>query len=478
MTDKRRWQTGSSPGVDPEQKGYPIHPPEAGDPPYLEAALEQKEEQLLLAAQLGKALLEENEELRAENRRLQERATHTLQETEQQQYWMVQRSEGREKEWEIRASELETNMKLLQGEVQKMQRTVLEAERERDNVKQSFGEQNQSLMEKLQQALQAQRALTAEVSDLKTECQDRALTEKWDAARILSLQEQVERESHQKLDLEQQVCSAVQENEALRAQVEGLRAKVLSLEERSRELLEQLIQSQRDSEDMRMLNRSLRAEVEELQEEAFLSHSGPQDTSLLSEMEQSMERESWCNERQQVAAEIQAVRQELETSDGAPVPPYVTVAQSMLAELAQSLEEGILASQTCEQSHNQTLQEQIQCLKDEAEKNFQLAIQERDDAITKKTAVEMELSKCRSELSSLNKQLLEAVHEKVKLSQELEAWQEDMQRVISEQVKSQQQREKNNALEIKGISTHTDFIHRAKEKTHTDRKSFFSLFNF
>ncbi|XP_078535629.1 BICD family-like cargo adapter 1 [Lissotriton helveticus] len=474
MTDKGRWEAG----MEPEQKGYPFLAPGAGDPPYLEAAWEQKEEQLLLAAQLGKALLEENEELRAENRRLQERASHTLQETEQQQYWLVQRSEGREKEWESRASELETTMKVLQGELQKMQKALLEAERERDSFKQSFGDQNQSLMEKLQQALQVERGLTAEVSDLRAERQDRALTEKWDAARILSLQEQVERESHQKLDLEQQVCSAVQENEALRAQVEGLRTKVLSLEERSRQVMEQLIQSQRDSEDMRILNRSLRAELEELQEEAFLSHSGPQDTSLLSEMEQSMERESWCSERQQVAAEIQAVRQELETSEGTPVPPYVMVAESMLADLAQSLEEGILANQTCEQSRNQNLQEQIQCLKDQAEKNFHLTIQERDDAITKKTAVELELSKCRSELSSLNKQLLEAVHEKVKLSQELEAWQEDMQRVISEQVKSQQQREKNTALEVKGISTHADFLHRAKEKSQTDRKGFFALFNF
>ncbi|XP_069470930.1 BICD family-like cargo adapter 1 [Ambystoma mexicanum] len=475
MTDTGRWDAERTSEVASAQDGHRTQLQEAGDPPYLEAALEQKEEQLVLAAQLGKALLEENEELRAENRRLQERATHALQETEQQQYWLVQRSEGREKEWESRACELEAGMKVLQGELQRMQKALLEAEKERDGVKQSFGEQNHVLMEKLQQALQTGKALAAEVSDLRTECQDRALTEKWDASRILSLQEEVERESLQKLDLEQQISSVLQQNEVLQAQVEVLRTKVSALEKKSHELLDQLIQSQRDSEDMRMLNRTLRAQVEELQEEAFLTSSGDQNGSLLSEMEQSMARESWCSERQQVIAEIQAVRQELEACAGAAVPPCVTVAQSMLSELAQNLEDGVLANQDCETSLAERLQAQSQSLKDETERTLQLAIQERDDAITKKTAVEVELSRCRSELSSLNSQLLAAVQMKVQLSQELEAWQEDMQRVISEQIENQQRKEKTAVLEVGEIP---DYLHRAKEKTQTDRKSFFSLFSF
>lgn len=41
----------------------------------------------------------------------------------------------------------------------------------------------------------------------------------------------------------------------------------------------------------------------------------------------------------------------------------------------------------------------------------------------RKNAVEMELAKCRMDMMSLNSQLLDAIQQKLNLSQQLEAWQ-------------------------------------------------------
>uniref|UniRef100_A0A8C8DX71 BICD family like cargo adaptor 1 n=1 Tax=Oryzias sinensis TaxID=183150 RepID=A0A8C8DX71_9TELE len=59
----------------------------------------------------------------------------------------------------------------------------------------------------------------------------------------------------------------------------------------------------------------------------------------------------------------------------------------------------------------------------EPSEQLQNAIRDRDDAIAKKKAVEMELAKCKIDIMSLNSQLLDAIQQKLNLSQQLEAWQ-------------------------------------------------------
>ncbi|KAI2568259.1 BICDL1 isoform 4, partial [Pan troglodytes] len=59
----------------------------------------------------------------------------------------------------------------------------------------------------------------------------------------------------------------------------------------------------------------------------------------------------------------------------------------------------------------------------EPKEQLQKAIRDRDEAIAKKNAVELELAKCRMDMMSLNSQLLDAIQQKLNLSQQLEAWQ-------------------------------------------------------
>lgn len=71
---------------------------------------------------------------------------------------------------------------------------------------------------------------------------------------------------------------------------------------------------------------------------------------------------------------------------------------------------------------------------------------ERDEAIAKKRAVEAELDSCRERLRTVEAQLLEALQEKLRLKQEVEAWEEDMQQVVRERVQSQLQGESRGTL--------------------------------
>ncbi|RWS17805.1 bicaudal D-related protein-like protein, partial [Dinothrombium tinctorium] len=59
----------------------------------------------------------------------------------------------------------------------------------------------------------------------------------------------------------------------------------------------------------------------------------------------------------------------------------------------------------------------------------------RDQAVARKNTVEIELAKTRIECMHVNSQLMEAIQQKIELSQQLEQWQVDMQNLLDEQLK-------------------------------------------
>ena len=63
------------------------------------------------------------------------------------------------------------------------------------------------------------------------------------------------------------------------------------------------------------------------------------------------------------------------------------------------------------------------------------AFEMRDQAVARKNVVEIELAKSRIEVMHINSQLMEAIQQKVELSQQLEQWQVDMQALLDEQLK-------------------------------------------
>merc|ERR1719400_2526366 len=72
--------------------------------------LQQKERDLILAAELGKALLEKNEDLSKQNEKIAEDFSQKLEELEQEKYHLRRRLEVAEEEYELKVSELHSDI--------------------------------------------------------------------------------------------------------------------------------------------------------------------------------------------------------------------------------------------------------------------------------------------------------------------------------------------------------------------------------
>lgn len=92
------------------------------------------------------------------------------------------------------------------------------------------------------------------------------------------------------------------------------------------------------------------------------------------------------------------------------------------------------------QQQNAELTQKLQSMQENTEAVKQ-AIRDRDEAIAKKNLMEAELVRSKNDMMCLNNQLLEAIQRKLELSQELEAWQDDIQIIINQQLRTQQQSE-------------------------------------
>ncbi|EAW98161.1 coiled-coil domain containing 64, isoform CRA_c [Homo sapiens] len=212
--------------------------------------------------------------------------------------------------------------------------------------------------------------------------------------RLESLQAEIKMLSDRKRELEHRLSATLEENDLLQGTVEELQDRVLILERQGHDKDLQLHQSQLELQEVRLSCRQLQVKVEELTEERSLQSSAATSTSLLSEIEQSMEAEELEQEREQVT--------------------LLSVEMTALKEERDRL--------------------RVTSEDKEPKEQLQKAIRDRDEAIAKKNAVELELAKCRMDMMSLNSQLLDAIQQKLNLSQQLEAWQDDMHRVIDRQL--------------------------------------------
>ncbi|KAG8596969.1 hypothetical protein GDO81_002122 [Engystomops pustulosus] len=328
--------------------------------------------------------------------------------------------------------------------------------------------------------------------------------------------------SDRKRELEQQLSTIMEENDQLQGLVEEMHDRELTLSQQTCAKEIQLGESQLELEELRHSYRQLQMKMEELREEKSLQHLNSTSTSLLSEIEQSIEAEEQEQEREQLRLQLweahcqvrslccqlrgnesadsavstdSSMDESSETSSAKDVPAgSLRTALSELKSLILSILETCEAAssrkceddgleeqikQTSEDSKalrdllqgeqvrmKQTFEElqrlhkqvtllsvEMTALKEERDHLLELtqnndtheqllkAIKDRDEAIAKKNAVEMELAKCRIDLMSLNTQLLDAIQQKLNLSQQLEAWQDDMHRVIDQQLMDKHQKE-------------------------------------
>ncbi|XP_075070917.1 BICD family-like cargo adapter 1 isoform X2 [Mixophyes fleayi] len=491
------------------------------DPPLL-SVIRQKERDLVLAARLGKALLERNQDMSRRYEEMQRELTERLEHLEQEKHELKRRFDNREGEWEGRVSELESDVKQLQEELEKQQVHLREADREKSSAVQELSEQNQRLLEQLNRATEMERQLSLQVSGLQEEFREKSTSTSQHILRLESLLAEIKMLSDRKRELEQQLSTIMEENDQLQGIVEELHDRELTLSQQSCTKELQLGESQLELEELRNSYRQLQMKMEELKEETSLQHLNTTSTSLLSEIEQSIEAEEQEQEREQLRLQLweahcqvrslccqlrgnesadsavstdSSMDESSETSSAKDVPAgslhtALSELKSLILSILDTCEaassrkgeddgleeqikrtsedskalrellqgEQVRMKQTFEELqrlHKQVtlLSVEMTALKEERDHLLELtqnndtheqllkAIKDRDEAIAKKNAVEMELAKCRIDLMSLNTQLLDAIQQKLNLSQQLEAWQDDMHRVIDQQLMDKHQKE-------------------------------------
>ncbi|XP_060541142.1 BICD family-like cargo adapter 1 isoform X2 [Pantherophis guttatus] len=505
----------ASAGEGPGENEPPGPAASPAEPELLLSQMRQKEKDLVLAARLGKALLERNQDMSRQYERMYKELTDKLEHLEQEKHELRRRFENKEGEWEGRVSELESDVKQLQDELEKQQVHLREADREKTRAVQELSEQNQRLLDQLSKTSEAERKLSTQVHVLQEDFREKRSSTNQHIVRLESLQAEIKMLRDRKQDLERRLSAMMEENNLLQGTVEELQDRVLILERQSHEKDLQLHQSQLELQEVRLSYRQLQVKMEELNEERSLQDFNSTRMSLLSEIEQSMEAEELEQEREQLRLQLweaycqvrylcthlrgndsadsavstdSSMDESSETSSAKDVPAgSLRAALSELKRLIQSVIDGTDSpgsrrsdddaleeqiKQTSEDSRalrelmegergklRQSLEElqqlhsqvtllsvEMTSLKEERDRlrgsaedkemSEQLlkAIRDRDEAISKKNAVEMELAKCRMDMMSLNSQLLDAIQQKLNLSQQLEAWQDDMQRLIDQQL--------------------------------------------
>ncbi|XP_038201940.1 BICD family-like cargo adapter 1 isoform X2 [Arvicola amphibius] len=494
----------AEPGSTSEGHGPP--PPPSTQDPELLSVIRQKEKDLVLAARLGKALLERNQDMSRQYEQMHKELTDKLEHLEQEKHELRRRFENREGEWEGRVSELETDVKQLQDELERQQVHLREADREKTRAVQELSEQNQRLLDQLSRASEVEKQLSMQVHALREDFREKNSSTNQHIIRLESLQAEIKMLSDRKRELEHRLSATLEENDLLQGTVEELQDRVLILERQSHDKDLQLHQSQLELQEVRLSYRQLQVKVEELTEERSLQSSAATSTSLLSEIEQSMEAEELEQEREQLRLQLweaycqvrylcshlrgndsadsavstdSSMDESSETSSAKDVPAgSLRTALSDLKRLIQSTVDGMEPTVTLLSVEMTALKEERDRLRvtsedKEPKEQLQKAIRDRDEAIAKKNAIELELAKCKMDMVSLNSQLLDAIQQKLNLSQQLEAWQDDMHRVIDRQLMDTHLKEQGRPA---AAFSRGHGIGREQEPSTMDGKRLFSFF--
>ncbi|XP_013772574.1 bicaudal D-related protein homolog [Limulus polyphemus] len=529
-----------------------------GDDVY--AQLIQKEQDLILAAQLGKALLEKNEELSLNNEKITEHYSRKLEFLEQEKHALRRKLDSVESEYDARVAELQADITELRKELEGHEVSLKSTEREKCKVVQELQEQNHRLTLALKQATKTEEQLTSQLRSLRQQFTVRSSNFTDHVSQLEGLREEIDILTERKCDLERRIEGLGEERENLSLSLEESGDRIIMLECSNKEQEQQIRNQKRDIEELRHGNVQLQAKLDTLLKRCSSPSFG--QTSIFNEIEMSSHssvedelrslngsqngrsgpqsqpgssigfhgdleyedaecedsemitftgfsipdsEDGWkfrqelveiYNQIKRLCEDLKRRRDSLSVDSGISSSPEDVQAQNMrvgmimavLKEL-RDLMHDLLANYSetpcsaCQTiAHERDLLEKVQkdlkiktdelkkmeehvseltkkviiqerdvaVLKEERDQlrddisNSKIAKDEivkkawevRDGAVERKNAVEIQLAKTRIDMMHINSQLMEAIQQKVELSQQLEQWQVDMQILLDEQLKS------------------------------------------
>ncbi|KYN00422.1 Bicaudal D-related protein like protein [Cyphomyrmex costatus] len=164
--------------------------------------LKQRERDLVLAAELGKALLERNQELTKQTETLVEEYSAKLESLEQERHLLRRRLEEARDESEARALEFQTDVESLRSQLEEQNERARRTERDQTTLVAELTAQNTRLADQLREAAKQEEQLLAEVKRLRENCALRNTTLQDHVSSLEVLRDEVQLVSAQRTELE------------------------------------------------------------------------------------------------------------------------------------------------------------------------------------------------------------------------------------------------------------------------------------
>ncbi|XP_036136162.1 BICD family-like cargo adapter 2 [Molossus molossus] len=425
------------------------------EPEDLALQLQQKEKDLLLAAELGKMLLERNEELQRQLETLSTQHSEREEWLQQQNHELRRGLAARGAEWEARAVELEGDVEALRAQLGEQRSEQQDSGRERAQALSELSEQNLRLSQQLAQASQTEQELQKELDGLRGQYQAQALARAELRTRLESLQGENQMLQSRRQDLEAQIRGLREEVEKGQGRLQATHEELLLLRRERREHSLELECARSEAREALITLRRLQRRVSELEEESRLQDGDTSGASLQSELAHSLDSDQDQNADGHRDAQTALSTKTQEAPSQQPLlqeeslePPQKKSSLSS-GEIMEEKEMEVVRLQNeveLQRVELQSLREELQRQKElqeqeDPEEALSSALSDREKAVNKALELSLELSRVSLERDSLSRELLRTIRQKVALTQELEAWQDDMQVVIGQQLRSQRQKE-------------------------------------
>lgn len=197
--------------------------------------LQQKESDILLAAELGKALLEKNEELVKQQEKLIEDYSAKIEKLEQEKHILRQKLSIAEEESEQRVLELQTDLNELKEKLQAQENAIRHAEKEKTLLIEELSTQNARLTEQIQEAHATEIKLMTQIQELKDQYNYRNTSLQEHVNSLESIKCELNLTTEKRHDLEKRLQLVREEKENLGSALEEASDRIHMLERHARE---------------------------------------------------------------------------------------------------------------------------------------------------------------------------------------------------------------------------------------------------
>ncbi|KAM7357604.1 bicaudal D-related protein homolog isoform 3-T3 [Cochliomyia hominivorax] len=199
------------------------------------AQLQQKESDILLAAELGKALLDKNQELVKQQEKLIEDYSAKIEKLEQEKHVLRQKLAIAEEESEQRVLEIQTDLNELKDKLLAQENAIRQAEKEKTLLIEELTSQNTRLTEQIQEAHNTEMKLMSQIQELKDQYSYRNSSLQEHVNSLESIKTELNLTTEKRHELEKRLQMVREEKENISSALEEASDRIHMLERHARE---------------------------------------------------------------------------------------------------------------------------------------------------------------------------------------------------------------------------------------------------